>query len=58
MGVEGLRVADRSSVRFKGKAPEVREVGRRLNVDAALEGSFQRAGERLRGTTALAAVQG
>lgn len=54
MGVEGLRVAARSSVfQFKGKAPEVREVGRRLNVDAVLEGSVRRAGERLRVTAQL-----
>jgi serine/threonine protein kinase/tetratricopeptide (TPR) repeat protein len=51
MGVEGLRVAARSSVfQFKGKAPVVREVGQRLNVDAVLEGSVRRAGERLRVT--------
>ena len=54
MGVEGLHVAARSSVfQFKGKAPGVREVGQRLNVDAVLEGSVRRAGERLRVTAQL-----
>jgi serine/threonine-protein kinase len=54
MGVEGLRVAARSSAfQFKGKAPEAREVGRRLNVDAVLEGTVRRAGERLRVTAQL-----
>jgi TolB-like protein/tetratricopeptide (TPR) repeat protein len=54
MGVDGLRVAARSSVfQFKGKAPEVKEVGRRLNVDAVLEGSVRRSGERLRVTAQL-----
>jgi serine/threonine-protein kinase len=54
MGVEGLHVAARSSVfQFKGKAPGVREVGQKLNVDAVLEGSVRRAGERLRVTAQL-----
>jgi serine/threonine-protein kinase len=54
MGVEGLRVAARSSVfQFKGKAMEIRDVGQRLNVDAVLEGSVRRAGERLRVTAQL-----
>ncbi len=54
MGVEGLRVAARSSVfQFKGKATEIRDVGQRLNVDAVLEGSVRRAGERLRVTAQL-----
>ena len=54
MGVDGLRVAARSSVfQFKGQALEVREVGQRLNVDAVLEGSVRRAGDRLRVTAQL-----
>jgi serine/threonine protein kinase len=39
-----------SVFQFKGQTPEVREVGRRLNVDTVLEGSVPRGGERLRVT--------
>ena len=54
MRVEGLKVAARSSVfQFKGKNPEIAEVGRRLKVQAVLEGSVRRAGRRLRVTAQL-----
>ena len=49
-----LRVVARTSAfQFKGKALDVREIGRRLNVDAVLEGSFERQGERIRITAQL-----
>jgi len=45
--VEGLRVAARtSSFTFKGRNP--REIGERLRVDAVLDGSVRRSGNRLR----------
>ncbi len=52
--VEGLRVISRTSAfQFKGKASDVREVGRRLNVGAVLEGSVRKAGATLRITAQL-----
>jgi len=48
---QDLRVVARTSAfQFKGKGVDVREVGRRLNVDAVLEGSIERQGDRLRAT--------
>jgi TolB-like protein/tetratricopeptide (TPR) repeat protein len=45
----GLRVIARTSAfEFKGKGVDVRDVGRQLNVDAALEGSLDREGDRIR----------
>jgi len=47
--VPGLRVAARtSSFQFKGRNPDVQEVGRKLDVAAVLEGSVRRSGNRLR----------
>ena len=47
-GIQGLRVAPRSSsVRFRG-AEDAQEAGRQLCVDAVVEGSVARSGERLR----------
>ena len=47
--LEGLRVVARTSAfRFKGDAPDLREVGEKLNVKTVLEGSVRRAGTRLR----------
>jgi TolB-like protein/tetratricopeptide (TPR) repeat protein len=47
--VEGLRVVARTSVyQFKGRAQDLREVGRKLNATAVLEGSVRRSGDRLR----------
>ncbi len=47
--VPALRVAARtSSFAFKGKALEVPEIARRLNVANVLQGSVQRAGDRVR----------
>lgn len=41
-------IARNSSFSYKGKAVDVREVGRELGVRYILEGSLQRAGEKLR----------
>ena len=47
--VQGLDVAARTSAfSFRGKNVDAREIGRKLGVGAVLEGSVQRAGERLR----------
>jgi TolB-like protein/tetratricopeptide (TPR) repeat protein/predicted Ser/Thr protein kinase len=52
--VRDLRVAARtSSFSFKGKETDIREVGRLLNVGTLLEGSVQKAGDRLRVTVQL-----
>jgi adenylate cyclase len=52
--VPDLRVAARTSAfQFKGKQADVREVGRQLDVEAVLEGSIQREGERVRITVQL-----
>lgn len=58
--IEGLRVAARTSTfTFKGRDVDVREIGERLRVDAVLEGSVRRAGNRLRVTCELVnAAQG
>ena len=55
--VHGLRVVARGSAfQFKGKNPDIRAVGRQLNVAAVLEGSVQRSGGRLRITAQLSSV--
>jgi TolB-like protein/DNA-binding winged helix-turn-helix (wHTH) protein len=47
--IRALRVVSRTSVmRFKGGAASVAEIARALNVDAVLEGSVQRTGDRVR----------
>ncbi len=52
--LEGLRVVSRTSVfRFKGAAEDVRDIGRKLQVAAVLEGTVRRAGSRLRVTAQL-----
>jgi TolB-like protein/Tfp pilus assembly protein PilF len=52
--LQGLRVVARTSAYvFKGKTEDVREIGRKLNVSAILEGSVQRSGGRLRITMQL-----
>lgn len=51
---QGLRVASRTSTfAFKGKDLDVREIGRKLNVDCVLEGSVRKSGRRLRITVQL-----
>src|SRR6476646_9198360 len=53
----GLRVAARtSSFMFKGKSHDLRAIGEQLNVDAVLEGSVRRAGNRVRITAQLVSV--
>jgi serine/threonine protein kinase len=55
--VKGLKVAARTSAfSFKGKDEDIREIGRRLNVESLLEGSVQKSGNRLRVTTQLVCV--
>jgi TolB-like protein len=55
--VNALRVASRSSAfAFRGKAMDVRAIGSTLNVDAVLEGSLRRAGNRLRIAVQLVSV--
>jgi len=52
--VEGLRVVARTSAfSFKGKNVNVRDIGRELEVEAVLEGSVRKAGNRLRITAQL-----
>jgi TolB-like protein/Tfp pilus assembly protein PilF len=52
--LDGLRVPARtSSFAFKGRNVDIREIGRTLGVDAVLEGSIRKAGDRLRITAQL-----
>jgi serine/threonine-protein kinase len=52
--VPGLRVAARTSAfAFKGKSPDLRAVGERLDVSSVLEGSVRRVGDRVRITAQL-----
>ncbi len=47
--VKGLWVVARTSAFvFKGKSEDIREIGRKLNVETLLEGSVRKAGNRLR----------
>ncbi|UCD56546.1 MAG: protein kinase, partial [Candidatus Hydrogenedentota bacterium] len=46
-------IARTSAFSFKGQNLDVREIGKRLNVGTALEGSIQKAGERIRITAQL-----
>lgn len=47
--IPGLRVAGRtSSFAFKGKSEDLRSIGQKLNVATVLEGSVQKAGDRIR----------
>ena len=49
-----LRVVARTSAyAFKGKGEDVRKIGKDLNVDAVLEGSFTKQGDRIRITAQL-----
>jgi len=52
--IEDLRVVARSTAfSFKGKELDLREVGRKLNVETVLEGSVRKADNRLRVTAQL-----
>ena len=56
--VQGLRVAARtSSFQFKGQEPDIREVGRKLDVGTVLEGSVRKSGNRLRVSAQLVSVK-
>ena len=47
--VEGLQVAARTAaLQFKGRGADIAEIGRKLKVDAVLEGSVRRAGDSVR----------
>lgn len=57
--IKDLRVVARTSAfSFKGKDVDIREIGKRLNVNTILEGSVRKAGNRLRITTQLMNVEG
>ncbi len=56
--IKDLRVVARTSAfSFKGKDIDIREIGKRLNVKAILEGSVRKAGNRMRITTQLVNVE-
>jgi TolB-like protein/class 3 adenylate cyclase/tetratricopeptide (TPR) repeat protein len=50
-------IARNSTMAYKGKSVDVRQVGRELNVGYVLEGSIQRQGERIRATAQLIDTQ-
>ncbi|MGK2960991.1 MAG: protein kinase domain-containing protein [Gemmatimonadaceae bacterium] len=53
----GLRVASRtSSYSFKGSQADLSEIGKKLNVQAVIEGSVRRSGNRLRVNAQLVSV--
>ena len=55
--VDGVRVVSRtSSFAYKGRAEDMRRIGRDLGVGTVLEGSVRKAGERLRITAQLVDV--
>ncbi|UCF77870.1 MAG: protein kinase [Candidatus Eiseniibacteriota bacterium] len=55
--VGGLRVVSRTSAfMFKDRQEDIREIGRRLNVETLLEGSVRKSGKRLRITAQLVNV--
>jgi serine/threonine-protein kinase len=56
--IKELRVVARTSAfSFKGKDVDIREIGRTLNIDKALEGSVRKSGQRLRITAQLVNVE-
>ncbi|MCJ7459822.1 MAG: protein kinase [candidate division Zixibacteria bacterium] len=55
--IEDLRVVARTSAFFfRGKEMDIREIGRKLNVETVMEGSVRKAGNRLRITAQLVNV--
>jgi len=53
-GISGLRVISRTSImRYKKTEKAVKEIGRELEVGSILEGSFRKAGSRIRVTAQL-----
>ena len=58
-GISGLSVISRTSImRYKGTNKSVEEIGKELRVGSVLEGSFRKAGNRIRVTTQLVEVAG
>ncbi|MGD1055558.1 MAG: adenylate/guanylate cyclase domain-containing protein [Nitrososphaerales archaeon] len=58
-GISGLSVISRTSVMgYKGTTKKVKEIGRELEVGSVLEGSFKKAGNKIRVTTQLIDVAG
>ena len=56
-GISGLDVISRTSVMgYRGTTKKVEEIGRELKVGSVLEGSFRKAGNRIRVTTQLIEV--
>jgi TolB-like protein len=56
--IDGLRVTASSVVfRFKGQRCDARQIGRELSVEAVLEGSIWRSGDRIRVTVNLVGVK-
>jgi TolB-like protein/tetratricopeptide (TPR) repeat protein len=56
-GISGLRVISRTSViGYKGTTKKVKEIGKELEVGSILEGTFKKAGNRIRVTTQLIKV--
>jgi len=56
--IPGLRVVSRTTVfQFKNQAGDVRALGKRLQVDAVIEGSVRRDGDRIRVTVQLNSVR-
>jgi len=53
-GISGLEVISRTSIMgYKGTTKKVEDIGRELKVGSVLEGSFRKAGNRIRVTTQL-----
>ena len=53
-GISGLRVISRTSViGYRGTTKKVKEIGKELEVGSILEGSFKKAGNRIRVATQL-----
>ena len=58
-GISGLSVISRTSVMgYKGTTKKVKEIGKELDVGSVLEGSFRKAGNKIRITTQLIDVAG
>jgi TolB-like protein len=56
-GISGLEVISRTSIMgYKGSTKKVEDIGRELKVGAVLEGSFRKAGNRIRVTAQLIEV--
>jgi TolB-like protein/Tfp pilus assembly protein PilF len=56
--VDGLRVVGRTSAfSFKGKHEDIREIGRKLDVRAVLEGSVRKSGNRVRVSAQLISTE-